>query len=387
MSEVKKKPKRHIRRSLLALIIVIIAAVVLAIRVPKQQQKVHLKDLGYSEETIEKILENEYYDVINENGYYSTALANAIDDNSLHIQYIDFYANRANDEKVNEKDLLLYARLQDIGYDNVQLNNLFNRLEFWEITPLLIFEFQWNEDQYIEDCIANRETNSPDSFTLDGNYRTLYRLTSPAEKIDSPYVLVNKTYYLPEDFEPKDLEEISDRYAVYGQEVCKEVKENIEEFCEASIENETPFYISNAYWSYEDIEVLYNNNLLYMSEEEADYLVNRPGFSEHQTGLAINVSPTYESEDDFTNTYCYEYLSENCTSYGFIERYPENKSIITGVYSEPTHLRYLGKDLAEKVKASGLTYDEYYCLFLKTWLDEEFKPSQDILDKIANYSD
>lgn len=387
MSNVKRKPKRHIRKSLIVFVVVLIAGIFLAIRVPRQRQKVQLKDLGYSENTIEEIIEQGYYNIIHENGYYSTVLADAIDSHTLYDQYIDFYANLKNDKTVSERDLLLYGRLQEIGYDNVQLNNLFNRLEFWEITPLLTFDFQWNEDNYIEDCIENRETNTIDSFTLAGEYRTLYRITSETEIKDDYSTLVNKTYYLPKDYEPSDLEAISTQYAVYDQYVCKDARQAIEEFCEGSVDNGTPFYVSNAYWSYEDIEALYNNNLNYMTQDQADLVVNRPGHSEHQTGLGLNITPTYESLENFTDTNAYQYFSENCTNFGFIERYPVNKAIITGVYDEPSHLRYLGKDLATKVKTSRLTYDEYYALYLKTWQDETCKPSQEILDKIADYVD
>jgi hypothetical protein len=65
--------------------------------------------------------------------------------------------------------------------------------------------------------------------------------------------------------------------------------------------------------------------------------------------------------------------------YGWILRYPEGKETITGYEFESWHYRYLGKELAQAVSASHLTYDEYYCLYLKGWDDEANKPSDEII--------
>ena len=379
------KKKRRIRKSLLVILAIILAGALVAYLVPLERKKTELRDLGYEKETIEKILDLNYYDIIVKNNYHSELLERKINDDTLIVDYIDLYANIHGDKDIDETDILLYSRLMDKGYDNLQLNSLFDELEFYEITPLLVFDYQWDEISYIDDCKNNRENNSPTHFDLEGDYKQLYRITEEAKNVDSDYVLVNKNHYLLKDYEPKDLVEFTDRYGVYGMMVRKHVAEIACEMIEDAIQAGIPFYVSNAYWSYEDLEYVYNqNNNIY--RDDVDYYVNRPGYSEHQTGLCFNITPTYENVDKYLETETYKWIKDNCAFYGFIMRYPPNKSIITNMQDEPTHLRYLGRELAKKVSDSSLTYDEYYSLYLSEWKDDQYKPSDDILSKIDNYN-
>lgn len=379
------KKKRRIRKSLLVILAIILAGALVAYLVPLERKKTELRDLGYEKETIEKILDLNYYDIIVKNNYHSELLERKINDDTLIVDYIDLYANIHGDKDLDETDILLYSRLMDKGYDNLQLNSLFDELEFYEITPLLVFDYQWDEISYIDDCKNNRENNSPTHFDLEGDYKQLYRITEEAKNVDSDYVLVNKNHYLPKSYEPKDLVEFTDRYGVYGMMARKHVAEIACEMIEDAIQAGIPFYVSNAYWSYEDLEYVYNQNSN-TYRDDVDYYVNRPGYSEHQTGLCFNITPTYENVDKYLETETYKWIKDNCAFYGFIMRYPPNKSIITNMQDEPTHLRYLGKELAKKVSDSSLTYDEYYSLYLSEWKDEQYKPSGDILSKIENYN-
>lgn len=84
----------------------------------------------------------------------------------------------------------------------------------------------------------------------------------------------------------------------------------------------------------------------------------RPGFSEHQTGLALDINTASRSAH-FETTATYRWLIENCWRYGFILRYPEGREDITGFCFEPWHYRFVGRTLALQVRESGLTYDEF----------------------------
>ena len=97
----------------------------------------------------------------------------------------------------------------------------------------------------------------------------------------------------------------------------------------------------------------------------ADSIAARPGFSEHSTGLALDIySKTCSQANLFKDTEVYKWLLNNSYKYGFILRYPEGKSKLTGYNFESWHYRYVGEELAEKVYNSGLTYDEYYAFYL-----------------------
>ena len=91
------------------------------------------------------------------------------------------------------------------------------------------------------------------------------------------------------------------------------------------------------------------------------FWVARPGTSEHQTGLAVDiVDQNYQLLDEKQeNTPVQQWLMAHCTEYGFILRYPTGKSKITGIGYEPWHYRYVGSDAAREITDQGLCLEEY----------------------------
>lgn len=112
----------------------------------------------------------------------------------------------------------------------------------------------------------------------------------------------------------------------------------------------------SGYRSYTTQQNLYNNYVATYGQEEADTFSARPGTSEHQTGLAMDVGWI---DDAYGDTASGKWLAENCHKYGFIIRYPKGKEHITGYKYEPWHIRYLGVDIATDVYQSGLCLEEY----------------------------
>lgn len=96
-------------------------------------------------------------------------------------------------------------------------------------------------------------------------------------------------------------------------------------------------------------------------EETAAREVARPGTSEHQTGLAVDIVdefyPSLDSTQEWMDTQ--RWLMKNCTDYGFILRYPNGTSEVTGIVYEPWHYRYVGKSVAREIAARGITLEEY----------------------------
>ena len=90
-----------------------------------------------------------------------------------------------------------------------------------------------------------------------------------------------------------------------------------------------------------------------------------PGYSEHQTGLAFDVMTSTSTTETFENTKEYEWLKNNAYKYGFILRYPKDKEDITGYAYESWHYRYVGKEIAKKIKEENITYDEYYAYYIE----------------------
>ena len=167
-------------------------------------------------------------------------------------------------------------------------------------------------------------------------------------------IVVNKTYSLPSNFAPNNLVTINGYIKVvdYVKNAFNELKSDA-----SSIG--LNIYASSGYRSYSDQKYIYNNYVKMDGQEKADTYSARAGYSEHQTGLAIDVNTI---DMTFDNTEESIWLKENCYRYGFIIRYPKNKDSITGYMYKPWHIRYVGKELAKKLYNEGqwITLEEYY---------------------------
>jgi D-alanyl-D-alanine carboxypeptidase len=93
----------------------------------------------------------------------------------------------------------------------------------------------------------------------------------------------------------------------------------------------------------------------------AGTIVKRPGYSEHNCGLAVDLggSGNFKLEEDFADTPAFRWLVEHCAEYGFILRFPKGKEAVTGVIYEPWHYRYVGKEAAAYIMENNLCLEEY----------------------------
>ena len=182
------------------------------------------------------------------------------------------------------------------------------------------------------------------------------------ERIDA---LVNKERSLSADYVPKDLINVDVLNKVEKTESKMLRKEASNALTELFADAKTygfEFWAVSGYRSYARQVYLFNNYAKNHGEEEANRFSARPGQSEHQTGLTMDVSIEsldYELVEKLGETPEGKWLADNAHKYGFIIRYPKGTEHITGYQYEPWHIRYLGKDLASKVFDSKFTYDEY----------------------------
>lgn len=114
----------------------------------------------------------------------------------------------------------------------------------------------------------------------------------------------------------------------------------------------------SAYRSYQTQQGLYNHYVSIDGKANAERYSARPGYSEHQTGLALDIN-TASISAHFENTAEYAWLQANCAKFGFMLRYPQEKESITGYRYEPWHYRYVGQAIAQTCMDQGLTYEEY----------------------------
>ena len=108
-------------------------------------------------------------------------------------------------------------------------------------------------------------------------------------------------------------------------------------------------------------KMLYDRKVAQYGEEEAKTIVLPPGTSEHQTGLAADITDVYYEfkTKDIENTDTFKWLNEHCQDYGFILRYPKDKEDITKVIYEPWHFRYVGIEVAKYIKEHNLCLEEF----------------------------
>ncbi|HQM01916.1 MAG TPA: D-alanyl-D-alanine carboxypeptidase family protein, partial [Ruminococcus flavefaciens] len=156
-------------------------------------------------------------------------------------------------------------------------------------------------------------------------------------------IVVNKSYSVPESYNSSGGINLT-------------AKKQFERLADEAKSQGLNIYISSGYRSYGTQSSIYQDNVSKYGEAIADTFSARPGYSEHQTGLAIDVNTV---DDSFAGTPEARWLADHAHEYGFIIRYPEGKEDITGYQYEPWHIRYLGIDTATAVYNSGLTLEEY----------------------------
>ena len=364
MTEKNDKPKRVLNRWAIALIVVILLVVISIFKIPSFKKERALTKLGYSEEAITAIKKTHLTKTIIENDYYSDYLNQEIVKEDFKKERYKLYLYRPT---LTEDDFLLYDKLIAKGYTNDEVDNLYKELKFYELTPLLVFDKIVDLDSYINDCKQNADNNSLAAFKLSKNYLYPYQNVKDAKNIGTETVLVSLKNEL-KDYKPSKLVPLGYQYASEGVEIDNMAYEAFIALWQEMMDKDLPIYALNGYRSYEDQAKIYNS---YDNPKEADAQSIRPGFGESQTGLDLTVVDTRnEKLSNFGNTEEYKYLKENAHRFGFIIRYPENKSSITGYEFIPYQIRYVGKELAGKIYKSGLTYEEYFYLYLDSPVNE-----------------
>lgn len=205
-------------------------------------------------------------------------------------------------------------------------------------------------------AVDSSGNEAKEEFTLkvieNQNTRTFTTLKGyPAKTVDgmtyvNGYLIVNKSYSIPEDYNPG-----------LNEEVSKHAKAM---FTEAATEG-LNIYISSGFRSYDYQKGLYERYVKRDGVELADTYSARPGHSEHQTGLSFDVN---QVDDTFDNTEEAKWLADNCYKYGFILRYPKGTTDETGYQYESWHYRYVGTELAKELYNNGdwITLESYFGL-------------------------
>lgn len=171
-------------------------------------------------------------------------------------------------------------------------------------------------------------------------------------------MVVNSNYRVPENYETEFVT------LSCGEKVDKKIYPDLQAMFDDALKDGVDLAVRSGYRSEEEQKTLFINKIAEFrsnglkkneAKEKALQWVAFPGTSEHQLGFAVDIN----AENSTIDEKAYIWLSENAHIYGFILRYPEDKSEITGISYEPWHFRYVGKSHAKKIYEQGLCLEEY----------------------------
>ncbi len=224
-----------------------------------------------------------------------------------------------------------------------------------------------NKNRYISYYNSNKDLSIEDIVTrinigLDNKYYTQTKITPYHNK---DYILVNKYIQMKDNYIPENLENLDTSYSRSGMKLVKNAKIALEKMIQEAKEEGYTIRVMSSYRSYNYQVNLYNRYKEEDGEEKADTYSARPGFSEHQTGLCIDIDDNKLNYTDFENSKSFNWMQENAHKYGYILRYPEDKTEITGYTYESWHYRYVGEKIATYIKKHNITFDEYYVRFIE----------------------
>ena len=349
--------------------------VILGIFIFYRVQISDLTKLGYSEEASNKILFSKNKSKVMSIGENKT-LNYAFESDDFNELYLDNYAKI----KYIEQDHLIdnINKLIEVGYSNNDINIILShgtdesvrefakrdKVRYLEEFFSIDFAKLENYDRYVQYSDETGEDELETVIYINLNLdKPDYEYTETVTKF-SIDMLVNKHRNLEEDFVPSDLTNISIDYASRDDLQCSRLALNA--FIEMSRAAEADGYgliINSAYRSYQDQVELTNFYLDAYGQSYVDKYVAKPGYSEHQTGLAFDIGS--RTTNVFANSKEYQWMQDNAYKYGFVMRYDERYEDLTGFRKEPWHYRYVGKDIAKYVyEHNNMSLEEYYVIFL-----------------------
>lgn len=193
-----------------------------------------------------------------------------------------------------------------------------------------------------------------------------YEETKESDTTKNILININKYYKVNEDYEPSEITNINLQYAYANNKLAKVANDAYVAMWNAAKESDLKLIVNTSYRTYKSQETMYENTKATSGTRAADNQVARPGHSDHQSGLSIDVFEiNSQTMATFKDSPAYVWLKENAYKYGFIERYPEGKEYITGFTYEPWHWRYVGEEAAKKIQEENITFDEYYAYYVE----------------------
>lgn len=272
------------------------------------------------------------------------------------------------------------GRLADKGYESTTIKMIKTKMQRDDIEYLLsedkidYVKELLNDEYFIaknfKTYMSYYEENSKKSFKdviaiVNAEANRPWYEDVKTTKVENKYlVLVNKFYSLPENYDPGVIKKFSSTYAfgdVSAEETCYNAFITM---AKRAKEDGITLVLTSGYRTHEYQKNLFDDLVKQKGEQYALDIAAKPGTSEHETGLALDIFTYGGVMSTFKTTKTYEWLHNHAFEYGFIERYEEGKDYLTGYAPEAWHYRYVGIDVATAIKEKGITFEEYYAFYL-----------------------
>ena len=257
--------------------------------------------------------------------------------------------NKVSEIKLSKTEMSIEVGKADISYVTMLPESATNKDEVWTSSDEKVATVdKWGNVKGIAEGVCTVTVTSADNPTVKAEIKVTvgkgsahnFQQINGLTYVDG-ILVANKSYALP---------------STYSPEMDATTIQQFNLLSKAAANEGLNIYLSSGYRSYSQQDAIYNNYVSWYGQAQADTFSARPGHSEHQTGLAIDVNTI---DDSFAGTPEAIWLENHAHEYGFIIRYPKGKESITGYKYEPWHIRYLGVEKATDVYNSGLTLEEY----------------------------
>lgn len=355
-------------------VIGIILCILLGIYIFYSKEISSLTRLGYSKKASKNILFSLKKDYVLSKGDNKTLNA-AFESSDYNEKNLNRYCNI---DYVNQKHLIKNInKLIEIGYSNSDINMILSHGDDSAVTNFTKRERIKYLDEFFSVSYAkldnyDRYVKYSDETGEDEDYVVLYVNLNLDKDVytdaftvnDFSYdMLINKHRCLKKSFKPRSLVKINSKYTngdvYYGNSVAVNAFISM---AKAAEKDGLGIVINSAYRSYEDQEEIADTYKNLYGDDYVTRYVAKPGFSEHQTGLAFDIGST--SKKVFADSLEYEWMKSNAYKYGFILRFSKRYEDITQFRSEPWHYRYVGKKIAKYIYENNITLEEYFAMFL-----------------------
>lgn len=322
---------------------------------------------------------SEIKELMNKNNIKDSDYSKTLEYVLLNNIYDEKYLKEYKDIKFNNKEDFesILTTFLPKGYSGKEINYLF-KLSEKNINILKEMDYKDISNYYVIknfnasniDRYIKYEKNSSDykDIVTKVNLKLdlpVYTDTEEVKDADDLLVLVNKYNHLPKNYKPSDLAYLD---GAYGNKVPMRsiIKEPFLEL-QAAAKKEININLmpTTAFRDESFQRTLYTNYVNKEGVEKADTYSARPSYSEHQTGLSIDLKNIALSNVRLTDEN-YEWLHNNAYKYGFIIRFPKDKENITLYQFENWHIRYVGKEAAKIIYENNLTLEEYIDLYVRT---------------------